>query len=113
MFDQLFTIPQPIQDEMIDTNAHTYTHASRTGCELVIAALKQSELAHFLDHAVVWTLILLHLSLWSDINTFSGILRNTAFALWLLLWLHIQPGNGVNASMKTGYSGRFQSTNFI
>jgi len=113
MFDQLITTPQPIQDEMIDTNAHTHTtHALRTRGELVIPALSLN-LAHFLDHAVVCTFILLHLSLWSNINTFCRILRNTTFASWLLLWLHIHQVDGFKTSMKTGYSGRFQSTNFI
>lgn len=59
MFDQLITFPQSIQDKMIDTNTHTHTHPSRTRCELVIPALKQSEPAHFLDHAGVCTFILL------------------------------------------------------
>jgi hypothetical protein len=37
-----------------------YTENVQLECELVFPALKRSELAHFLDHAVVSTFVLLN-----------------------------------------------------
>jgi len=75
MSDQLITIPQPIQDKMIEGNAHTYT------------CIKNMMWTCNSSTQTVWTCTFLrpccgvhihfterNLSLWCNIDTFSGIL---------------------------------------